>query len=77
MTPTQEHGVKILSVGFIDEANTVEITYMEMREQTETAGILRTLAFSVEEYQAQKDDILGEITEALDEVLGDIRRAGN
>ena len=71
------HGIELLHVNFLADTNVVEITYMERREQTAKAGVLRTVAFDTSEWPTEMAELKQLLEELTDGVLEQIRLDNN
>jgi hypothetical protein len=68
-------GFSILSVNFIDEADptAVEIVYIEARDQTQHAGLMKNLALDTKKFRTSVQQLHDEIVSLLQEGLEEIR----
>lgn len=64
--------VGVLSVNFID-GGVVEIVYVETRDQTKHAGLMKTIALDAEEFKVSAQELHDEIVDLLFEGLEHIR----
>lgn len=71
----RDNDMHILSVGFMHEANAVEIQFVLKNEQTDDAGMLRTIVVNVDSCPEEIEEIHDLLEELTDKVWENIKRS--